>query len=1822
MSADVPALTEEVQADFVAAVPDAPVAAAAVTKKGKRKATTTAAVAKDKKGSKTSDDDEDEDEDGANKGPQISEEERATCIAKMRRLLQFQRKKLALEYTPDKRKVHQVSAAVFTKHAIAPDTVCIVCQAAIMGGCSTCYIIEHEGAKHAVHADCFVCTKNMDPEHVCGKSPLVKDEDEQPGHDDDDELEGEHVCYVETLGRAVPLPVCDDHIDLRNLDIPRYETEDTKQILQFYREKGFVVIQSGKPAEFWDSKAEWISKVLGMMVGWTDKQRLDNMKTQGWDFHFKDIPGFVQQCLGVTGKVASTKYAADVLQSAEAWDMRFAVFDLALPLMRGNNPTVMAGMAPLMVQTHYSQIQTRNLQFCPSETRQTNERDDNNKNGRVNAIQIINGLAAATACDNFSIIVCPQDWELKAGGVTSFERQWKVIERRQEAGGRYEEGHWAEDIPTPVRLRPGDVILFNRARPFRFLPNTDNSCGIFLNWHTGVPKELTQNTRADAVTEGVVLRKNSTMGSRYVNSNCASKVVIPRNFGTLVTPVTTSTLGQYAALIFGTNYKDFARWPKKYKGYASQSLQSRSERKMIRGRDDEEDEDDLDVVPVTDPPAAAEAATPASAKKSKVAPAPKKAPEKKEAPAATTTAAAKKKVAPAKKVEEPAPVDEEDVEMATLAMDTGPDEEEDEAAPPLKKSAAAAAAAAPAKKAKPTFADIYGEPYMDAKEALESCAKGWLPSRLRFNPAWLPADADRCPIYWSTLWTTKDRKCPPEDNDIFFASETFPKGTIIVVNDDAPRLQLFDAFSDLGLDEATEHALRDQVATNVAAERATIKVTGNDAKLGRHVQSFCLDTKLGASNFKKDAVTPPFVGTILQNLSDRNLLGQPGDKGAHRITMITIEGRSECINPFSFKDLIEGTPSYIICLGGMGRTLRIRNAGVKSDEKKTKSRGGILADLRIFSGLGIELPGFFFQKSPAEQNCTIEVPALPGSTGKDAATANLSTIPFCLLVVSTAKDPSAKKKAGAGAAAAGKGSRSKKSSAVNEKAAALANANAAKLVALKADIMVMRETHGTRIAGDSFLTTRYQALVKSLQAANKGGRGTVEELHTKMADFYQKLTGQDYLLTISNRVDPEEDGDGDNDDQDEGDEDGDDDEAVVVKPAAGPKKAPPPPKKPAPTRKAAPKGGRKSRAADMETVMVPDDEDPTKGVFSVPETTRKHVITESGQLARRSARSARPVTDTKLSSAQEAHEVLLRRTWKTNESARRRNAVAKGLTFVPRTFERYREQQERTNLSSRKGAALDDAVDMDLENEDDGDEYALGDELGFDAEDPEERAAYAAGSGGSSSSSGEEEDEDDDEEGDGVGAGDIDVLSKRIRVAQEAVEILYTKHAAIVDGKQKVKELFDLYEQAVDAGESAENSPEDEVLVLALETCLAKFKSAIEARLPPPTAKPIRKTVPPKPGAEALGSGPAAAAVPKQAPVFDLDALDGDERIVLEGFNAGVAPEVTAQLIASLTEVIVGFIATAHHIPGLNTPVANALLGMARAKLARLVEAQTPVKSRINSEKLAAWKEVEDKLLKYLKKAMAQQAAPMPSPPLPIAPASAPVAAVPVAVPSTAEAAAAEENDVDEAEDDEEEEEADGDDNEEEGPMEIDADAAALSDQEYGEEEGGAAEDNDSGPADDGAVGSAEDATKDKAAVQEVRATPVPKPLRADSLDVAPESAAVPAAVAPAAAASAPSNAPTMAVLARNVPNHPFCLLGNDLEKMKKEIFNDYKPPASTTPDAYFKAQFIVRELPPNWKQVLEANGLRPLQNSLMGKPESLLWPAVAANGAPPLGKK
>jgi len=323
-------------------------------------------------------------------------------------------------------------------------------------------------------------------------------------------------------------------------------------------------------AGFWEEKAKWISNVVAMMTGWTEEQRVHYMGAQGWDFHLRDLPGFPQHCLGVTGTIkgSRTKYAADVLQSKEAWDARAATFPLALPLFNGNKPTVMAGMAPLFLHPHHTTLQTEDLQFFPSETRQTNEREDASKPGRANAIQIINGLVAATPCNDLAVIVCPQAWEPKVGGSTTFERQWKDIEDRQEAGGQYRTGHWATNLPTPVRLAAGDVILWKGARPFRITKGTENCSGFFVSWQTGTPKGVTMTARADAVVEGVVLKKNPNMGYRYVDNKSRTNADIPREFGTLITPGTVYSVCQYAALLFGTNYAKEADWPEKYRAYA------------------------------------------------------------------------------------------------------------------------------------------------------------------------------------------------------------------------------------------------------------------------------------------------------------------------------------------------------------------------------------------------------------------------------------------------------------------------------------------------------------------------------------------------------------------------------------------------------------------------------------------------------------------------------------------------------------------------------------------------------------------------------------------------------------------------------------------------------------------------------------------------------------------------------------------------------------------------------------------------------------------------------------------------------------------------------------------------------------------------------------------------------------------------------------------------------------------------------------------------------------------------------------------------------
>jgi len=566
-------------------------------------------------------------------------------------------------------------------------------------------------------------------------------------------------------------------------------------------------------------------------------------------------------------------------------------------------------------------------------------------------------------------------------------------------------------------------------------------------------------------------------------------------------------------------------------------------------------------------------------------------------------AEAKKKPAAAKKKPAPVAVDEDgDVEMAEVVP-----EEEDEDVPPAKKKAPApAAAASSVKKAKTVPVSPYGEPCKDPEDSLRACAAGTLPLTLRFNEKWLPEEPTECPPYWSTLWAATKDKVDPDNNDVFYAGEIFPRATVVVFKASTDtRIQLFDAFNELALDGDTEEDMCGAITHLLAQERRTIKVSGKDARLGRAVASFCADTTLGNVLFKKSEVTPTFVRTVLQSLKDRDLLAEGG---INRVSLIAIETRAEYVNAFSFKvkDLVPDSPCYIICLGGMGRTLRIRGVGVKAEDKKTKSKGAILGDFKAYSGLGIQLPGGFFEGG------TVEVLNISGTASKDPNGATLPTIPMALLVVSTVLDSDAK--------AASGGGKKKKRAVSASKAKAAADNDAFKLAALRADIDELTTTHKAQIAGDKLLTARKNELMKTLIVANKGGRRALDDLHAAVADFHQKLTGEDYVLTLSNRG-------GDEEEEDNEDEDGDEE----AEPAPVKKTAPKPAPKAAPKPKPAPP--RKAGAGKMEEVPPKDDDGP--GIFDVPEVTRKLVITPTGQVARRSARDSKPVTESKLSVAKE-----------------------------------------------------------------------------------------------------------------------------------------------------------------------------------------------------------------------------------------------------------------------------------------------------------------------------------------------------------------------------------------------------------------------------------------------------------------------------------------------------------------------------------------------------------------------------------------------------------
>jgi|WetSurMetagenome_2_1015567.scaffolds.fasta_scaffold00274_26 hypothetical protein len=622
----------------------------------------------------------------------------------------------------------------------------------------------------------------------------------------------------------------------------------------------------------------------------------------------------------------------------------------------------------------------------------------------------------------------------------------------------------------------------------------------------------------------------------------------------------------------------------------------------------------------------------------------------------------------------------------------------------------------------------------------------------------------------------------------------------------------------------------------------------------------------------------------------------------------------------------------------------------------------------------------------------------------------------------------------------------------------------------------------------------------------------------------------------------------------------------------------------------------------------------------------------------------------------------MRRNWLRNEARRKKKALNSGgrIPYIKQRFERYVEVQAQQDLDARGQAAVDDAVDLELDA-DDGDEYAPGDEIGFDKEDPEERAAYEAG-GGSPSGSDDDDDDDDDDDEDGD-EGDLDNLALRIEKADEAITLLHTKHHALLDGPKKNKDLGAMYEVVVDATNLCQSKP-TENNVVAMELAYTHLVTAVDAHLASKAPASSRKVAPGTP--QTAGSAPSTEKFPTvvsgtdkgvivktaegkksaetfvkgTAPVGIYVEIGADDRIVLEGFNPGVPVEVTVKLIDSLVSVINAFIGNAHHIPTLETSKASQFLGLARAKLSQMVDTTVAVKGRINADKVDTWLKVQQSLVAYLNKSMNMRAvsrepvAVMPPPP----------AAAVVVIEDEADAAADEQaamdvqdDDADDAaideqarlmdiEDDAVQEEAEAADElalqAAAEAEEVEAAGSENNGEEQAEAQDNAADaaavpsyDDDDNEPDAGAVGSAEEATKDKAPVQNVHAAPMAVPSRTDSLDVIETPPSVPLTTAAAAASTTSATngkaaEPTLAVVALKLPGRPIFLLGTNDEQLKSEALKRSSVmPSHMSLDEFFKANYVIRRLPVDWKRILEHElKLRPVASSLYGKHEAQIW--------------
>ncbi len=595
------------------------------------------------------------------------------------------------------------------------------------------------------------------------------------------------------------------------------------------------------------------------------------------------------------------------------------------------------------------------------------------------------------------------------------------------------------------------------------------------------------------------------------------------------------------------------------------------------------------------------------------------------------------------------------------------------------------------------------------------------------------------------------------------------------------------AFALSALSDEQLNQLSADVDALTLMERTPLKVAGKDTIPGKVQRLYGSPLHWNKIHAEPEPETPDYVQTTMDWI---NAQRQPEDSPTiNQCIFMVLSRKADFIKEMHrTEDIHDGSMLHLVFLGNEGRTIRFRSTQPPDDKKKKpkgegegkgkskgKSLGAIFLDLHVVSGMCFTLSPEFCDD---EAGMTYEVLRLPDA-GKSEKTSEPDSEPLCVMAFYACAPVSLR----AGKPKNGskyQRTKPKPKKAKTESASAPAPSSAQLGVKMAKETPLLGgKTHDETLAEFKALLAEHKTAInknkKTLEPLVQNAQKAATASHkgktsgAGLADFqraynavHKAVTGKDWDAgPLPKEEGDEEEGEDDEEEIDLGFEpmDLEDDEAEPQPPkvaatkkpvaaaasaAAKPKAALPKPVATAVASKAKVVKGKAAAMADDMQVAPKSPVEPGS-LFEVPQETRKHVLTKTGEVARRSARPKSGPVKSKADIIAEEQNELAKKTWLANEKVRAKKGQPK------QSFAAYKATLIKgSGKGAAKGTFIGESKGKRPRDEDDDEDDDDDDDVHFESSDD----------------SGSDAGGDSDDEGDDVDEGQVNTGALLARYAK------------------------------------------------------------------------------------------------------------------------------------------------------------------------------------------------------------------------------------------------------------------------------------------------------------------------------------------------------------------------------------------------------------------------------------------------------------------------